>query len=601
MTETHPDGEPVAEAAASDAWDDLPEEPAEEAEAAPWAWSPAPAMAETHADGEPVAEAAIPNDWRDEEPDDVATQVTQVHGLWPTPVSSAEPLPEARDASPPGHAEPGDVMAAIDADSEESTDDPWAAFIAARRESDGPVPFASPVAANPGAASHWTTNVAPADENHKEQPDEGREDDPWSAVAAASGYDESGADVGVYRGRQYRNSGEVPVPSPPTDPAAVVRPPTMAPPSSSARDDAHRSRPADAAWDFANDQDIVLRAFEAHASSTVEEKRSLRQTPTDEQDGGFSELLGRDAADLVDEVSERPSVGFLTSRGIAPQQSPSGEGSLTWMPPTAPTGGRPGFENEDEWGPEEDGGGEPRPPWETEAGYDGSGDDAGGIAGDRSRGRTLVRELVETGLLALLVFLAVRASFQNFKVDGTSMYPTLQNGQFLIVNKLVYSQVDLEKLSRYLPFVEPGDTPKRDVFHGPERGDIVVLKDPKRPDTDLIKRVIGLPGEALEIVQGKVYINGRYLEEPYIKSPWHFDKPKQVIPPGEYFVMGDNRDNSLDSRSPQVGLVPREMIIGKAMLSYWPLSEFGLAPNATPKLEEKPTLTTLRLDPAAAR
>jgi signal peptidase I len=84
----------------------------------------------------------------------------------------------------------------------------------------------------------------------------------------------------------------------------------------------------------------------------------------------------------------------------------------------------------------------------------------------------LIREIVETGLLAALVFLSVRASFQNFKVDGTSMFPTLENGQFLIVNKLVYSEVDVEKLSKFVPLVHPGDDPKRNVFHGPERGDI---------------------------------------------------------------------------------------------------------------------------------
>jgi signal peptidase I len=106
----------------------------------------------------------------------------------------------------------------------------------------------------------------------------------------------------------------------------------------------------------------------------------------------------------------------------------------------------------------------------------------------------LARELVETGLLALLVFLAVRASFQNFKVDGTSMMPTLDDGQFLIVNKIVYSQVNVGKLSNFLPFLNPGDQPERNVFHGPERGDIVVLVDPRKPDTDLIKRIIALPG-----------------------------------------------------------------------------------------------------------
>lgn len=202
----------------------------------------------------------------------------------------------------------------------------------------------------------------------------------------------------------------------------------------------------------------------------------------------------------------------------------------------------------------------------------------------RRRTRTIVRELTETGLLALIVFLGVRASLQNFKVDGNSMFPTLHNGQFLIVNKLVYAEIDTKTLGKFLPFVDSGTSSKRNLFHGPQRGDIVVLVDPQRSTTDLVKRIIGLPGDSLEIVDGKVYINGQLLIEPYIKTAWHDTKPKVQIPPGEYFVMGDNRDNSLDSRSTQVGLIPADHIIGKALLSYWPADQFGLAPNEAPTL-----------------
>ncbi len=205
----------------------------------------------------------------------------------------------------------------------------------------------------------------------------------------------------------------------------------------------------------------------------------------------------------------------------------------------------------------------------------------------RTRRRTVVRELFETVLLALLVFLFVRGSFQNFVVDGSSMYPTLENGQFLVVNKLVYSQVDVDRLSRFVPFVDPGSSPKRDIFHGPDRGDIVVFKDPGKPDTDLVKRIIALPGETIEIVDGRVYINDHLLIEPYIKERWQGSKPRVSIPAGEYFVMGDHRSASKDSRSADVGLVPRSLIIGKAMLSYWPPSKFGLAPNESGDISTK--------------
>ena len=216
----------------------------------------------------------------------------------------------------------------------------------------------------------------------------------------------------------------------------------------------------------------------------------------------------------------------------------------------------------------------------------------------RHRYRTIIREVVETGLLAILVFLSVRASFQNFKVDGASMQPTLENGQFLIVNKLIYSEIDLEKLGTYFPFIDGGDSPKRNVFHGPERGDIVVLQDPRSPKTDLIKRIIGLPGETLEIVDGKVFVNDFLLEEPYITSEWTDTRPKIAIPEDYYFVMGDNRENSLDSRSQQVGLIHKDLIIGKAMFSYWPKSKFGLTPNGSGKVteEERPIVTARRIE-----
>jgi signal peptidase I len=217
--------------------------------------------------------------------------------------------------------------------------------------------------------------------------------------------------------------------------------------------------------------------------------------------------------------------------------------------------------------------------------------------GQQRQRRRFVRGLVETALLAILVFLSVRASFQNFRVDGNSMYPTLDDGQFLIVNKLVYSEIDMDKLSKFLPFVDAEENEKRYVFHGPQRGDIVVMRDPRRPDQDLIKRVIGLPGETVEIRNGMVYVNGFLLEEPYIQAAWHDSRPKVTIPEGQYFVMGDNRDNSLDSRSAQVGLISKNLIVGKAALTYWPFDKFGLAPNQF-GTSQKPRLTDTPIPPA---
>lgn len=206
----------------------------------------------------------------------------------------------------------------------------------------------------------------------------------------------------------------------------------------------------------------------------------------------------------------------------------------------------------------------------------------------RSRARSLVREVVETSMLALLVFLAVRASFQNYRVEGHSMDPTLQNGEFLLVNRLVYSEINVARLSTFIPFIDARGQTQRSVFHGPQRGDIIVLKDPRdTANQRLVKRVIGLPGDTLEVVDGHVYINGRLLIEPYITQPWHGSTPKITIPAGDYFVMGDNRDASWDSR--YFGLLPRDLIIGKAALSYWPLSKFGEPAHASPTLADAVT------------
>jgi signal peptidase I len=201
----------------------------------------------------------------------------------------------------------------------------------------------------------------------------------------------------------------------------------------------------------------------------------------------------------------------------------------------------------------------------------------------------VVREAVETLLLAVLVFLAVRASVQHYRVEGHSMDPTLEDGEFMLVNTLVYSEVNVDKLARFIPFWDPGKPDLRHVFHAPKRGEIIILRDPTpRNGPDLVKRVIGLPGDKVEVFGGRVYINGRELHEPYIKKPW--DSGNQapiVLGPDEFFVMGDNRNNSLDSRV--FGPVPGRLVVGKAMFSWWPRDTLGLAPNESPTLDKAVT------------
>jgi len=192
---------------------------------------------------------------------------------------------------------------------------------------------------------------------------------------------------------------------------------------------------------------------------------------------------------------------------------------------------------------------------------------------------TVYREVVETLLLALLIFLAVSETLQNFKVEGDSMNPSLETDQYIIVNKLAYAQFDLG-IFDFLPFFDAGDDSTHHLFGAPERGDVVVFESPKGQDRDYIKRIIGVPGDKVDIHDGVVYINDEPLDEPYIDGQTRCSgKCSWVIPEGQYFVLGDNRDNSSDSRNSTVGMVPEGKIIGKTWFSYWPLSDMGPAPN----------------------
>ncbi len=203
--------------------------------------------------------------------------------------------------------------------------------------------------------------------------------------------------------------------------------------------------------------------------------------------------------------------------------------------------------------------------------------DLPGAAGRRLRRVTW--EILQTLVLAGLIFLLVRGVAQNFRVEGPSMEPGLQNGQYLLVNKAVYFKLDFKTLSKYVPFISGGSDPSKYLFHSPERGDVIVFRYPKDPSRDFIKRVIGVPGDTISITDGAVSVNGVVLSEPYITFPSKTDMEPLVVPPHSYFVMGDNRANSSDSRA--WGFVPDDNIIGKAMFSYWPLSDFGGVGNTS--------------------
>ena len=163
------------------------------------------------------------------------------------------------------------------------------------------------------------------------------------------------------------------------------------------------------------------------------------------------------------------------------------------------------------------------------------------------------REILVTVLLAAVSFFVLQTAIQTFIVVGSSMEPSFHSGQRILVNKAIY------------------------YLHEPERGDVIVFKPLDNERADYIKRVIALPGDTVEITMETVYINDSKLAEPYIKAPPSYTLDKQKMPANNYFVLGDNRNNSNDSHNSW--LVPRQHIIGKAWLSIWPPEKWGLTPN----------------------
>ena len=199
--------------------------------------------------------------------------------------------------------------------------------------------------------------------------------------------------------------------------------------------------------------------------------------------------------------------------------------------------------------------------------------------------KSTARDIVETLVLTAVIFLLVRAVVQNFKVEGKSMEPTLHNGQYLVINKAAYWHLDPDLLNYVTPAQAATDTPRRQdkatyLFGEPQRGDIIVFRFPRDPSRDFIKRVIAVPGDTVEIRQGRVYVNGTFVDEAYINEVGNYTSGPQKIQPGEYFVLGDNRNNSSDSHV--WGTVPRDNIIGRAWLSYWPLDELGIVAKKEP-------------------
>lgn len=163
----------------------------------------------------------------------------------------------------------------------------------------------------------------------------------------------------------------------------------------------------------------------------------------------------------------------------------------------------------------------------------------------------LAREIIETIVLTVLMFVIINLAVQNYDVDGPSMEPTLHNQERIMVDKVSYR------------------------FHAPTRGDVIVFIAPPHPDLNYVKRIIGVPGDVITIKKTTVILNGVTLNEPYVdprrQGNPYADIVNLHIPADHYFVMGDDRVNSSDSRD--WGLLPRDNMIGRASLVYWPLGQ----------------------------
>ena len=197
--------------------------------------------------------------------------------------------------------------------------------------------------------------------------------------------------------------------------------------------------------------------------------------------------------------------------------------------------------------------------------------------------RTLGQEILSwilTILVAVVAALVIRSIvFEPVRVDGSSMDDTLANGEIMFVSKFDYSSTWL-----CLPWQskEAKEKAPRITFGGdPQRFDVVICRYPGRGDTNFVKRVVGLPGDTIELKEGYLYVNGEKYDEPYINDEYRSGPLNTMsareVPEGKYFVMGDHRNNSNDSRS--VGAIDRDMIIGHVRQVVYPFSDWRGVPN----------------------
>jgi signal peptidase I len=167
----------------------------------------------------------------------------------------------------------------------------------------------------------------------------------------------------------------------------------------------------------------------------------------------------------------------------------------------------------------------------------------------KAQARRMIIDIIETIVLALVLYFGIDAISARVRVQNISMQPTLYEGEFVLVSKISYK------------------------FGPPMTGDIIVFHAPTEPGEDFVKRVIGTPGDTVKVSQGKVYVNDYRLDEPYIADVPNYEG-EWVVPSGQLFVLGDNRNQSSDSH--RWGFVPMDKVVGKALMIYWPFNQAAI-------------------------
>ena len=181
--------------------------------------------------------------------------------------------------------------------------------------------------------------------------------------------------------------------------------------------------------------------------------------------------------------------------------------------------------------------------------------------------RRVVRDIIETTILSLFIFVCLHFSVQNYQVVGDSMFPSLEAGNCVLANKLTYKHIDKQK---YPQLWANNNSGLIYPFDSPRTGDVVVFRYPRDPSRHFVKRIIGTPGDQVQMQKGsnKIYVNGKELDGKYISSvPFKSNYDSGLIGEGGYYVLGDNRAVSNDSRA--WGLISHNDIIGKYWFRYW--------------------------------